>query len=128
MPTVLVVDDDEDVRVVTAISLSRVGGWTVLEAARGQEGIEIARAEQPDAILLDLMMPDMDGITTFGHLQDDPRTRDIPVVLLTAKSRVGPQQPWDGLDVAGVLAKPFSPMELPGQVAALLGWPDDAQP
>lgn len=122
MPTVLVVDDDEDVRVVTSISLARVGGWTVLEAARGREAIDIARAQQPDAILLDLMMPDMDGITTFGHLQDDPATRDIQVILLTAKSRVGPQQPWDGLAVAGVLSKPFSPMDLPDQVAALLGW------
>ena len=122
MPTGLVVDDDEDVRVVTSISLARVGGWTVLEAARGREAIDIAREQQPDAILLDLMMPDMDGITTFGHLQDDPATRDIQVILLTAKSRVGPQQPWDGLAVAGVLSKPFSPMDLPGQVAALLGW------
>lgn len=122
MPTVLVVDDDDDVRIVTSISLNRVGGWAVLEASRGREAIDIARAEQPDAILLDLMMPDMDGITTFGLLQDDPTTRDIAVILLTAKSRVGPQQPWDGLAVAGVLSKPFSPMDLPGQVAALLGW------
>lgn len=122
MPTVLVVDDDDDVRMVTSISLNRVGGWEVLEASRGQEAIDIARAEHPDAILLDLMMPDMDGITTFGHLQDDPATRDIAVILLTAKSRVGPVQPWDGLAVAGVLSKPFSPMELPGEVARLLGW------
>ncbi len=122
MATVLVVDDDDDVRVVTSMSLSRVGGWTVLEASRGREAIEIARTEQPDAILLDLMMPDMDGITTFGLLQDDPATRDIAVILLTAKSRVGPRQPWDGLAVAGVLSKPFSPMDLPAQVADLLGW------
>ncbi len=122
MPTVLVVDDDEDVREVTSISLSRVGGWNVLEASRGREAIEIARTQQPDAILLDLMMPDMDGITTFGHLQDDPTTRDIAVILLTAKSRVGPVQPWDGLPFAGVLSKPFSPMDLPAQVAEILGW------
>jgi len=122
MPTVLVVDDDEDVRVVTSISLSRVGGWTVLEAARGQVAIEIARDEQPDAILLDLMMPDMDGITTFGLLQEDDRTRGIAVILLTAKSRVGPVQPWDGLAVAGVLSKPFSPMTLPAEIARMLGW------
>jgi CheY-like chemotaxis protein len=122
MPTVLVVDDDDDVRMVTCLSLSKVGGWDVLEASRGREAIEVAHSARPDAILLDLMMPEMDGITTFGHLQDDPATRDIPVVLLTAKSHVGPTQPWDGLAVAGVLAKPFSPMELPRDVAALLGW------
>lgn len=122
MPTVLVVDDDDDVRMVTSLSLSRVGGWDVLEASRGREAIELARVAQPDAILLDLMMPDMDGITTFALLQDDAATRHIQVILFTAKSRVGPTQPWDGLAVAGVLAKPFSPMELAGDVAALLGW------
>ncbi|MEN8705181.1 CheY-like chemotaxis protein [Nocardioides marinisabuli] len=122
MPSVLVVDDDDDVRMVTCISLSKVGGWDVLEASRGREALELAASARPDAILLDLMMPDMDGITTFRLLQDDPVTRDIPVILLTAKSRVGPTQPWDGLAVTGVLAKPFSPMELPGDVAALLGW------
>ncbi len=122
MPTVLVVDDDDDVRLVTAISLSKVGGWDVIEASRGREAIELAREAQPDAILLDLMMPDMDGITTYGLLQDDAATRHIKVILLTAKSRVGPTQPWDGLDVAGVLSKPFSPMELPHEIAALLGW------
>ena len=122
MPTVLVVDDDDDVRMVTTISLRQVGGWDVIEASRGREAIELARTAQPDAVLLDLMMPDMDGITTFGLLQDDDATRHIPVVLLTAKSRVGPTQPWDGLAVAGVLSKPFSPMALPGDVAGLLGW------
>lgn len=122
MSTVLVVDDDDDVRMVTCISLSKVGGWEVIEASRGREAVDLALSAQPDAILLDLMMPDMDGITTFALLQDDPATRDIPVILLTAKSRVGPTQPWDGLAVAGVLAKPFSPMELPRDVAALLGW------
>ena len=123
MPTVLVVDDDDDVRMVTSLSLNRVGGWDVLEASRGGEAIDIARTAQPDAILLDLMMPGMDGITAFGLLQDDAATRHIPVILLTAKSRVGATQPWDGLAVAGVLSKPFSPMELPGDVAGLLGWP-----
>ncbi|ANH38641.1 Transcriptional regulatory protein SrrA [Nocardioides dokdonensis FR1436] len=122
MPTVLIVDDDDDVRMVTSLSLSRVGGWDVLEASRGREAIDLARAAQPDAILLDLMMPEMDGITAFGLLQEDAATRHIPVILLTAKSRVGATQPWDGLAVAGVLAKPFSPMQLPGDVAALLGW------
>lgn len=122
MPTVLVVDDDDDVREVTVVSLRHVGGWDVLEASRGQQALDVARVARPDAILLDLMMPDMDGLTTFARLQEDEATRGIAVILLTAKSRVGPVQPWDGLGVVGVLSKPFSPMTLPREIAAMLGW------
>ena len=82
-----------------------------------------AARHRPDAILLDLMMPDMDGLTTFRHLRADPATRDIPVILVTAKAQVGHRQAWDGLPVAGVISKPFDPMTLAADVAALLGWP-----
>ena len=128
VPTVLVVDDDDDVREVTMASLSFVARWNAVGAIGGAEGIETARATQVDAILLDLMMPGMDGMTTFGLLQQDPATAAIPVVLLTAKARVGPHQPWDDLDVAGVISKPFNPMTLAREVAAMVGWPDPTPP
>ncbi len=122
-PTVLVVDDDAAIREITPVALERVAGWTVLIAGGGAEALTQAAEHHPDAVLLDLMMPDMDGLTTFRHLQADPATRDVPVILVTAKAQVGDRQAWDGLPVAGVIAKPFDPMTLAADVAALLGWP-----
>jgi CheY-like chemotaxis protein len=81
---ILIVDDEDDIREVAQVSLELVGQFEVLTAASGSAGIETARATQPDAILLDVMMPDMDGPTTLARLQADPATRDIPVVFLTA--------------------------------------------
>ncbi|WP_134740034.1 response regulator [Nocardioides sp. 503] len=122
MPTVLVVDDDEMIRQLTEMSLESVNGWTVLTASGGVDAIEMARRHHPDAMLLDMMMPDMDGLTTFQHLQDDESTRDIPVILFTAKSTVGLQQPWDGYAISGVIAKPFDPMTLGDDIATALRW------
>jgi len=114
------VDDEDDIREVAGISLEAVGGWQVSSASCGREGIEKALAERPDAILLDVMMPDIDGPTTFERLQADPGTRDIPVILLTAKAQSVDRQRFAELGVAGMLTKPFDPMKLPGQVAAIL--------
>ena len=120
---ILVVDDEDDIREVAALSLQAVGGWEVLSARSGTEGIAAAVAEQPDAILLDVMMPGVDGPTTFRRLRDDPRTRDIPVILLTAKAQAGDLQCFAQLGVTGVLSKPFDPMALSDQVAGLLAGP-----
>jgi CheY-like chemotaxis protein len=121
-PTVLVVDDDEMIRQLTEMSLESVNGWNVLTAEGGVAAIELAGRHRPDAVLLDMMMPDMDGLTTFQHLQDDDATRGIPVILFTAKSTVGNQQPWDGYAISGVIAKPFDPMTLGDEIAELLQW------
>ena len=117
---ILLVDDENDIREVAAISMQAVGGWQVSSAGGGNEAIAMALAEQPDAILLDVMMPDLDGPATFKLLQEDDRTRDIPVILLTAKAQAADRRSFDELGVAGVLSKPFDPMSLPDQVAALL--------
>ena len=117
---ILLVDDEDDIREVAAISMQAVGGWHVRAARSGSEAITIAIADPPDAILLDVMMPDLDGPATFRLLQDDPRTRDIPVILLTAKAQAADRRCFEALGVAGVLSKPFDPMALPGQVAGLL--------
>ena len=119
---ILIVDDDDAIREVAQTSLELVGGWQVDCASSGVDALTIATQNPPDAILLDVMMPAMDGPTTFGHLQADPRTRSIPVVLLTAKVLGSERRQWDNLGVAGVLAKPFDPMTLPDEVAKLLGW------
>jgi CheY-like chemotaxis protein len=121
-PTVLVVDDDDSIRELTQLALESIWGWTVLTASGGFEALEMCRAHHPDAVLLDMMMPDMDGLTTFEHLQADESTRDIPVILFTAKGRVGERQPWDGYDIKGMIAKPYNPMTLGDEVSEMLQW------
>ncbi|MGI8457694.1 MAG: response regulator [Propionibacteriaceae bacterium] len=119
---VLVVDDDDAIREVAQMALQIVGGWDVTTARNGQEALVKALAEQPDAILLDVMMPDMDGPTTIVHLKADPQTVAIPVILLTAKVQSRDHREWATLDMVGVIAKPFDPMSLAGQMATMLGW------
>jgi CheY-like chemotaxis protein len=119
---VLVVDDDDMLREVAKVSLEMVGGWDVLTAASGSEACAVAFRERPDALLLDVMMPGMDGPSTVVALRADPVTREIPVIFLTAKVGGGGHAQWDHLDVSGVIPKPFDPMSLPAEVARLLGW------
>ena len=119
---ILVIDDATDIREVAQISLEVVGGWEVLTASSGQEGVAKAIAEQPDAILLDVMMPDQDGPTTFKQLQANIATQHIPVILLTAKTLASDRQMFADLGVVSDIAKPFEPMYLAGQVAQILGW------
>jgi CheY-like chemotaxis protein len=82
---ILVIDNEPYIQEVTKICLETVAGWSVLTAKSGQVGMIIAAADQPDAILLDVMMPEMDGLTTFQALQANAITQAIPVILLTAK-------------------------------------------
>ncbi|HWZ13335.1 MAG TPA: response regulator [Acidobacteriaceae bacterium] len=119
---ILIIDDEEDIRQVAALSLEAVAGWDVVTANSGAQGVETAACEQPDAILLDVMMPGMDGPTTYGRLQEDPRTSHIPVMLLTAKVQGPDQRIFASLGVRAVLFKPFDPLTLSDQIAELLGW------
>jgi CheY-like chemotaxis protein len=120
--TILIVDDDDDIREVGQLALEIGSGWTVVTASSGAIGLEQAKAVQPDAILLDVMMPGMDGPTTLQHLRADPSTCDIPVVFLTAKVRSADRDTLTALGAAAVLAKPFDPLALSSQVAQALGW------
>jgi len=122
VPTILVVDDDADIRNLTQLALETVAGWHVLSADSGPAAVETALAEIPDAVLLDMMMPGMDGLTTFELLQADESTRDIPVILFTAKVQIGDRQAWSDYAVRGAIAKPFDPMTLADEVAAMLSW------
>lgn len=119
---ILVIDDDDDIREVAQLTLETMGAWEVLTASSGSEGLAQAEAEQPDAILLDVMMPDMDGLTTFHQLQTNPATQPIPVILLTAKVQSADQRRFTELGVIAMIAKPFNPMTLATQVAEALGW------
>lgn len=117
----LLIDDEDDIREVAKLSLELVAHWDVLTACSGVEGVDRAVEHQPDAILLDVMMPGMDGAATYAALRSNPATRDIPVVLLTAKifDRASDRR---GLEGVTVISKPFDPMRLATQVAAALGW------
>jgi CheY-like chemotaxis protein len=119
---ILVVDNEEYIQEVAQISLETVAGWQVSLASSGLEGVEKAEREQPDAILLDVMMPDMDGLATFARLQANPATRSIPVILLTAKVQTIDRQNYSDLGIRSAIAKPFSPLGLAQQIAATLGW------
>lgn len=119
---ILVIDNEEYIREVAQICLETVAGWEVLTAASGMEGIAIAIEEKPDAILLDIMMPDMDGIATFQKLQENEATRSIPVVLLTAKVQAADRRRYEALGIRAAIAKPFDPLQLASQVATALNW------
>ena len=119
---VLVVDDDEDILEVAQMSLEVVGGWSVTTAGDGQQALDMARRDQPDAIVMDVMMPVMDGPTAAVALRADSATAGIPVVLLTASVQAAERAALAQLPVAGVLSKPFDPMLLPAELSAILGW------
>jgi CheY-like chemotaxis protein len=119
---VLIVDDDEHIREVAQVSLEAVAGWQVVTAGSGQEGIARALAEPPDAILLDVMMPEMDGPTTFSKLRGNDVTRHIPVVLLTAKVQAEDKRSFLDLGIDGLITKPFNPMTLADEISRALGW------
>jgi CheY-like chemotaxis protein len=124
MRSVLIIDDEDDIREVAALSLEATAGWNILTASSGSQGIEIAAAKQPDAILMDVMMPGVDGPTTFGLMQQNPTIAHIPVVLLTAKVQGVDQRRFAGLGFAGILFKPFDPLTLAQQISEVLGWKD----
>jgi CheY-like chemotaxis protein len=121
---VLVIDDEDDIREVAKISLEIMAGLDVILARTAMEGIHKAETEQPDAILLDVMLPDMDGVMTFEKLQANPNTKDIPVILLTAKVQVSDQQRFANLGIKALIAKPFKPAQLAQQLLVSLGWND----
>ncbi len=120
---VLVVDDEPDIRSVAGLALDRVGGMDVMVAASGAEALQLAMASPPDAIVLDVMMPGMDGPATLEALRAEPATAEVPVVFLTAKAQAAELERLLALGADGVLAKPFDPMTLAAELVAVLGWP-----
>jgi two-component system, OmpR family, response regulator len=109
---VLVVDDDDDIRTITQLSLSEVGGMEVVEAADGRAAVDAALGERPDLILLDVMMPEMDGVQTLAALRSHVTLAQIPVVFLTAKALQSEIDRLLSFNVAAVFVKPFDPLTL----------------
>ncbi|MEM6598692.1 MAG: response regulator [Cyanobacteria bacterium P01_D01_bin.36] len=117
---ILIVDDDADIREATQLCLEITGHWEVLKAANGPDGIAIAQAERPDAILLDMMLPGMDGMTILKKLRENPTTQTIPIVILTAKVQSSEQNQFEQLAVASVITKPYDPLTISDQISAAL--------
>ena len=108
----LIVDDEEDVLAIMRLGLEMSAGWTVLTATSGQAALAIAAQHQPDVILLDWMMPEMDGRATLQALRANATTRSIPVILVTAKAHSPDGDTFAGVDVTAVFTKPLRPLKL----------------
>jgi CheY-like chemotaxis protein len=122
MRRILVVDDSPLIREAARIGLEAVAGHSVETAQSGEESVARAAAQRPDAILLDVVMPGMDGPATLAALRAGEATRDLPVVMVTGLDAAthGPQ--LEELGAAGMISKPFDPSTLAAQVAQLLRW------
>jgi CheY-like chemotaxis protein len=119
---VLVIDDNPDIQRLVQIILEELAGWNVLIATSGIEGIDLAMQENPDAILLDVMMPILDGIETFKKLQENGKTQKIPTIFLTARVMVNEQEYLSSLGAKGIIIKPFNPDILAQDICDLLDW------
>ncbi len=119
---VLIIDDEESIQTVVRFGISMAAGWDVLTASSGPQGIDTAQSELIDVILLDVMMPEMDGIATFHALKTYPKTEEIPVIFLTAKAQTSEKNHFNDLGVSGVITKPFNSLDLPSQISKILHW------
>ena len=115
---VLYVEDDGDIRTIALLALETVGGLQVRACSSGAEAVQAAPSFGAQLLLLDVMMPGMDGPTTLARLRELPATRDVPVIFMTAKVQASEIEQYKALGALGVISKPFDPMALAGQVQA----------
>jgi CheY-like chemotaxis protein len=117
---VLLIDDDEDIRTVGRLSLEAVGKFQTAIAASAREGIRAASVDRPDLILMDMMMPEMDGLTALREIQQTAGLEDVPVVFMTARVQRSDVDRYAALGAAGMIRKPFNPMTLPDEIRAIM--------
>ncbi|BAZ10587.1 two-component response regulator [Calothrix sp. NIES-4071] len=117
---VLIIDDEQGIRETTQVCLEITGDWEVFTASSGKEGLALAASQQPDIILLDVMMPDMDGLTTLKRIQSDSEIQHIPVVFLTAKAQPSEQRQFSQLKLAALITKPYDPFTLSDQLTNII--------
>jgi CheY-like chemotaxis protein len=117
---ILLAEDEADIRKVAQISLQFRGGWEVLLATDGEDCLAKAAQDPPDLILLDCMMPKLDGYETCRRLKQDPALRQIPVIFLTAKAQEAEVRKGLSLGAVGYLIKPFNPMSLAAEIRQIL--------
>ncbi|MEE3718934.1 response regulator [Tumidithrix elongata RA019] len=119
---ILIVDDEERIREVVSMCLTKLAKWEVIAVATAMEAIQKALEWQPHAILLDVSMPNMNGLEMLQQLQGHPRTVSIPVIFLTAKVQPNEKLLYQQLGIAGLIIKPFNPVEIAKEISHLLGW------
>ena len=122
---VLLAEDEEDIRKVAQMSLQFRSGWKVALASNGEECLAKAADDPPDLILLDCMMPKLDGYETCRRLKQDPSLRHIPVIFLTAKAQETEVKKGLSLGAVGYLIKPFNPMSLASEISQILEGQDE---
>jgi CheY-like chemotaxis protein len=115
----LLVEDEPDIQLIARASLKRAG-FLVVPASNGLEALAAVAVSRPDLIVMDCMMPELDGFETCARLKSDPSTRDIPVIFLTARADASAQTRCMALGALGCIAKPFNPLQLGDQIGALL--------
>ncbi|WP_413166704.1 response regulator [Capilliphycus salinus ALCB114379] len=120
--TILIVDDEAHLRELVQLCLEDLAGWQTLTAGSGEECLKILETKEPNAILLDISMPGMDGFKVYERLQSNPKTRSIPVILLTAKVLPSDRAQFNQMGVAGVITKPIEVTSLTEEIADILGW------
>ncbi len=113
------VEDDESIAEVAKMALGDVGGFDIKHFFSGQEALDALAKELPQLILLDVMMPVMDGIKTFEKIKEMPKAKDIPVIFMTAKAQIHEQDSYIKMGAIGVIAKPFDVMKLPDNIRKL---------
>jgi CheY-like chemotaxis protein len=123
---ILVIDDNTQIRQMIQATLEQLTDWEVKVASSAQEGLSTADEQSPDAILLDLMMPEMDGVDCLKALRLNPKTREIPVIFLTAEQSLTEPYRFHALGAVGAIAKPFDPLNLAPSIEHTLGWRDVA--
>ena len=116
---VLYVEDDEDIQRIVRMSLERIGKMTVQVVGDPLQAIEAMKQFAPELVMLDWMMPGMDGPTLFRKMRELPETRNYPVVFITARAQQRETAELQALGAAGVISKPFSPKDLPGQLRSI---------
>jgi len=113
------VEDEPDIREVAQIALENLGGFTLDICVCGAEAVEKAPIFNPDLILLDVMMPGMDGVETFHKLRSNPKLANTPIVFMTAKAQPNEVERYKALGCAGIVSKPFDPVALPGEIQTI---------
>ena len=113
---ILLVEDDVDIQVITKMALETGGGFTVQVCSSGRDAIEKAPVFKPDIILLDVMMPQMDGPTVLKELCEIPEVKSVPVIFLTARSQPKEIEKFKKMDIVGIISKPFDPMTIAEKV------------
>ena len=111
------VEDDLDIQIVARMALEAVGGYTVEICSGGQQALDVVEQFGPDLVLLDVMMPDMDGPTVLQHLRERPATAQLPIVFMTAKAQAHEVNSYREMGALDVISKPFDPMALSAKLA-----------